>query len=147
MELGTSYELLNKVVETLYSKRHSPVPGALVKAQLTAEARETGQEFSERELGFAGFFEFVRSAPGIAVQIRAGSDMLLAPVTASGTLLAFATPLPLVRRDFWRAFIEFPVSNTVRIYDPSEDKIFHEAVPATRKGIPIDPVSREEHIS
>jgi hypothetical protein len=147
MELEISRQLLRKVVESLYSKRHSPVPGAQVKARLIEEAEATGGTFSERELGFTGFLEFVKSAPGIAVQIRPGSDMLLAPATATDTLSAFAEPLPLVRRDFWRAFIEFPVVGVVRIYDPDEDKIFYDASPETRKGIAIEPVTRDEHIA
>ncbi len=147
MELETSQNLLRKVVEDLYSTRHAPVPGARVKAQLIAEAERTGETFSERELGFAGFLEFVKSAPGIAVQVRPGSDMLLAPATATATLSAFAAPLPLVRRDFWRAFIEFPVVNTARIYDPDDDKVFYDVASDTRKGITIEPVTREEHIA
>jgi hypothetical protein len=80
------------------------------------------------------------------MQIRVGSDMLLAPATAEEVLSAYAQPLPRLRRDFWRAFIEFAVPGTVRLYDPEEDKIFYESVPASRQGIPIDPISREIQI-
>ena len=74
--------LLVRIVQGLYDKRHSPVPGALVKAQLIAEAAKQDSAFSEREYGLKNFLEFVKTAPEIAVQIRIGSDMLLAPATA-----------------------------------------------------------------
>lgn len=147
MELENSYELLGKVVQDLYSRRHSPVPGALVKAQLMTAAQSAGLVFNERDFGFGSFLDYVKPAPGIAIQIRPGSDMLLVPSTAADTLSAYSAPLPRIRRDFWRAFIAFPVANTVRIYDPDEDKIFYETVSTSRKGVVIEPVSREEHIA
>src|SRR5579863_9304491 len=119
-------ELLVRIVQKYYSERHSPVPGAFVKAQMLAEAQQDGTTFSERELGFRKFIEFVHTVPDIAIQGRSGSDILLAPGTATERLAAYAPPLPRLRRDFWRAFIEFPVENTVRLYDPDEDQILHE---------------------
>ncbi len=145
--LESSYELLDKVVQELYSRRHSPLPGALVKAQLLTAAQSAGSVFSERELGFANFLDYVKTAPGIAIQIRPGSDMLLVPSSATDTLSAYSVPLPRIRRDFWRAFIAFPVANTVRIYEPDEDKVFYESASTSRKGVVIDPVSREEHVA
>lgn len=147
LNLADSQALLVRVVERLYAERHSPVPGALVKAQLLAEAASNDATFSEHELGSRNFLEFVKGVPDVAVQIRIGSDMLLAPATATDTLSAYARPLPRLRRDFWRAFIEFPVPNTIRLYDPLEDKIFYENIPPTRKGITVEPVSRETQIS
>jgi hypothetical protein len=70
----------------------------------------------------------------------------LHPVTASELLAAYATPLPRLRRDFWRAFVEFPIENTVRLYDPGEDKILHEPSGTQRQGVPIDPVPRETQL-
>jgi hypothetical protein len=139
--------LLIRVVEQLYAQRHSPLPGALVKAQLLSEAASGDATFNEHELGFRNFLEFVKKVPEVAVQIRIGSDMLLAPARAADTLSAYAQPLPRLRRDFWRAFIEFPVPNTVRLYDPVEDKIFYENAPSARNGINIEPVSRETQIA
>jgi hypothetical protein len=139
--------LLVHIVQGLYDKRHSPVPGALVKAQLISEAAANGASFSERDYGLRNFLEFVKTAPEIAVQIRIGSDMLLAPATAGDILSAYARPLPRLRRDFWRAFIEFPIPNTVRLYDPTEDRIFVEKLPAPRKGIVIESVSRETQVA
>ena len=107
LNLADSRALLVRVVQTLYSKRHSPVPGALVKAQLVVEAASIGSTFDERDLGLRNFLEFVKTEQAIAVQIRIGSDMLLAPATAGDILSAYASPLPRLRRDFWRAFIEF----------------------------------------
>lgn len=146
LDLDHSRSLLVQVVETLYSERHSPVPGALVKAQIISEASKQGSSFSEKELGFTGFADFVRATPGIGIQIRMGSDMLLAPSGAAETLSAYARPLPLLRRDFWRAFIEFPVPNTVRLYDEVEDKILYEDAATQRKGMLIEPVSRDTQI-
>lgn len=142
-----SEALLIRVVQELYDKRHSPVPGALVKAQVVAKAAAEGSRFNERELNLRNFIEFVKTVPEVAFQIRAGSDMLLAPASAGDILLAYARPLPRLRRDFWRAFIEFPVSNTVRIYDAGEDKIFTDNHPSSRKGIVIDPVTRDTQIA
>ncbi len=146
IELQSSYDLLRKVVHDLYSRRHSPVPGATAKAQLIAEAGSLGFDFNERWLGFPSFRDYVRTAPGIAVQTCLGSDMLLAPSNATDTLSAYAASLPIVRRDFWRAFISFPVANTVRLYDPDEDKIFYEVATTSRKGEEVAPITREEHL-
>jgi hypothetical protein len=146
LDLDHSRSLLVRVVQTLYDARHGPVPGALVKAQIIREAEQQGVSFSERELGFRSFIEFVKTTPGIGFQVRVGSDMLLAPSTATETLSAYAHPLPRLRRDFWRAFIEFPVPNTVRLYDEAEDKIFYEYTSTQRKGIPVEPISRETQI-
>lgn len=139
-------DLLLRVVNKYYDERHSPVPGALVKASVVTEAEKEGNEFSEHHLGFKKFIEFVRTVPEIAIQGRSGSDILLAPVTASELLAAYASPLPRLRRDFWRAFVEFPIENTVRLYEPSEDKILHEPKGTQRQGIPIDPVPRETQL-
>jgi hypothetical protein len=143
LNLADSRALLVGVVQRLYAQRHSPLPGALVKAQLVVEASSSGATFSERELGFRNFLEFVKRVPDIAVQTRIGSDVLLAPATAGDILSAYARPLPRLRRDFWRAFIEFQIANTIRLYDPTEDRMFYENLPTTRKGIVIEPISRE----
>jgi hypothetical protein len=147
LNFADSQALLVRIVERLYAQRHSPVPGALVKAQLLSEAASNDATFSEHELGLRTFLEFVKRVPEISVQTRIGSDMLLAPAIAADTLAAYARPLPRLRRDFWRAFIEFPVPSTVRLYDSVEDKIFYESVPPTRNGIKIEPVSRETQIA
>ena len=146
LDLTESRALLIRVVEELFAKRHSPVPGALVKAQIVAESIASGSTFDERALGFRNFLHFVKETPEIAVQIRPGSDVLLAPKTAEDILSAYARPLPRLRRDFWRAFIEFPVMNTVRLYDAQEDKVFYESVPTQRKGIPIEPIPRQTQV-
>lgn len=146
LDLTESRALLIRVIEELFAKRHSPVPGALVKAQIVAESIASGSTFDERALGFRNFLHFVKETPEIAVQIRPGSDVLLAPRTAEDILSAYARPLPRLRRDFWRAFIEFPVMNTVRLYDPQEDKVFYESVPTQRKGIPIEPIPRQTQV-
>lgn len=139
-------ELLLRVVNKYYAERHSPLPGAFVKAQMLAEAQRDGAVFSERDLGFRRFIEFIRTVPEVAIQCRSGSDILLAPATATELLAAYASPLPRLRRDFWRAFIEFPVQNTVRLYDPAEDKISHEDAGTQRLGIVIEPVLRETQL-
>ena len=146
LDLDQSRNLLVQVVQALYSERHSPVPGALVKAQIIEEADKQGSSFNERELGFSSFVEFVKTTPEIGIQFRIGSDMLLAPASATETLSAYARPLPRLRRDFWRAFLEFPVPNTVRLYDAAEDKILYEDTATQRKGNLIEPVSRDTQI-
>lgn len=139
-------ELLLRVVNKFYAERHSPLPGAFVKAQMLVEAKRENSEFNERELGFRRFIDFVKQVPEIGIQGRSGSDILLAPVTATETLAAYAGPLPRLRRDFWRAFIEFPVDGVVRVYDPDEDKILHVDATSSRHGLVIDPVLRETQL-
>jgi hypothetical protein len=147
LKVDDARALLVRVVQDLYDKRHSPVPGALVKAQITSEAEASGTLFSERAYGLRNFLEFVKGVPEIAVQIRPGSDMLLAPASAGDLLSAYARPLPRLRRDFWRAFIEFPIPNTVRVYDTTEDKMFVDTLPTARKGIVIEPISMDAQLA
>jgi hypothetical protein len=146
LDYAEARDLLLRVVNRFYAERHSPPPGAFVKAQMLVEAQSDGGTFSERELGFRRFIDFIKQVPEIAIQGRSGSDILLAPVSATEILAAYAGPLPRLRRDFWRAFIEFPVEGTVRIYDPDEDKILHVEAGAQRPGIVIDPVSRDTQL-
>ena len=138
--------MLLRVVNKFYAERHSPLPGAFVKAQVLIEAQNTGGTFSERELGFRRFIDFIKQVPEIAIQGRSGSDILLAPVTAAEILAAYAGPLPRLRRDFWRAFIEFPVEGTIRLYDPDEDKILHVEAGTQRPGIVLEPATRETQL-
>ena len=146
LDLIRSRNLLLQVVQRLYSERHSPLPGALVKAQMLVEARNGPESFDEAALGYRNFLEFLRTEPGIAIQTRAGSDMLLAPAAARGMLSAFATEPPRLRRDFWRAFIEFPIVGTVRLYDQDADQILYEQEPTSRNGVPIDPIRPETQL-
>lgn len=138
-------ELLLDVVKRNFALRHSPLPGALVKAQMLSDAQGRAV-FSEKHLGFAKFIDFVHTIPEIAIQGRVGSDVLLAPAEASELLAAFASPLPRLWRDFWRAFIEFPVPNTVRLYDSISDTILYEEAGTQRQGIPIESVSRDRQM-
>jgi hypothetical protein len=117
-----------------------------VKAEMLALAKEEGSEFSEPALGLRKFIEFIRTVPDVAIQGRAGSDILLAPGSAGELLAAYAAPLPRLRRDFWRAFIEFPVEGVVRRYDTDADKIVHVEAGAERAGIDVEPISRETQL-
>jgi hypothetical protein len=135
-------ELLLRVVNKYYGERHSPLQGAFVKAQMLTDAKEAGSEFSEHSLGFRKFMDFIRSVPDVAIQGRSGSDILLAPSSAGDLLAAYADPLPRLRRDFWRAFVEFPVDGVVRLYDPNEDKVVHLEAGIQRAGIEIEPIAR-----
>ena len=94
LDLGQARNLLLDVVNQHYAERHSPLPGAFVKAQMLEKAKENGGLFSERDLGFRKFIDFVRTVPEVAIQGRPGSDSLLAPATASEVLSAYASPLP-----------------------------------------------------
>lgn len=146
LDLEQSRSMLIHVVQALYTERHSPVPGALVKARIIRDANQQGASFSERELGFKSFVDFVRATPGIGFHVRIGSDMLLAPSSATETLSAYSHPSPRLRRDFWRAFVEFPTPNAIRLYDAAEDKIFYEDAATERQGVLIGPVAREMQI-
>ena len=103
LDLVQSQLLLVRIVEEGFAQRHSPLPGAYVKVQLLSRAVDQGETFSEQTLGFKGFLDFVKTVQQVAIQWRSGSDVLLAPITASDVLSAFAEPLPRLRRDFWRA--------------------------------------------
>ncbi len=113
---------------------------------MLSDARQSGSEFNEHSLGFRKFAEFVRTVSGVAIQDRSGSDILLAPATAGDLLAAYAGPLPRLRRDFWRAFVEFPVAKVARLYDPDEDKVVHVEAGSERSGIEIEPVPRETQL-
>ena len=139
-------ELLLSVVNKYYAERHSPLPGAFVKAQMLTTAHQNGSIFSERELNFRRFIDFIKSVPEVAIQGRSGSDILLAPVTATELLAAYAGPLRSIRRDFWRAFIEFPIEGSVRLYDTNEDKILYVEKASLRQGVEVEPISRETQI-
>ena len=147
LDLEQSRSLLLQVVRNLYDQRHGSVPGAVVKAQLIREAVNQSSSFDEKGLGFRGFLDFAKATHGVTVQLRPGSDVLLAPSDVGEPLLAYAHPLPRIRRDFWRAFIEFPVEGAVRLYDATEDKIFYENDPTHRPGVIIEPISRETQLS
>ena len=56
-------KVLLGVLEDLYAKHVGPVPGALVKARVLSEATQAGNTFSERELGYKNFLEFVKAVP------------------------------------------------------------------------------------
>ena len=146
LDFAQARELLLRVVNQFYRERNSPLPGAFVKAQMLVEAQNGGDTFSERDLNFRRFIDFIRQVPEIAIQGRSGSDILLAPVTATEILAAYAGPLPRLRRDFWRAFIEFPIEGTVRLDDPNEDKIIHVEGSSQRDGIVIEPVTRDTQL-
>jgi hypothetical protein len=142
LDLAQARELLLRVVQKYYSERHSPLPGAFVKAQMLAEAERDGNLFDEGELGFRKFIEFVRAVPDVGIQDRAGSDILLAPVTATEILAAYGAEPPRLRRDFWRAFVEFAVEKTSRVYDAAEDKILFVNAGEQHSGILIEPISK-----
>jgi hypothetical protein len=139
-------DLLVRVVTKYYAERHGPLTGAFVKAQMLTDAKQAGSEFNERLLGFRKFADFIRTVPGVAIQGRSGADILLAPAVAGDLLSAYAVPLPRLRRDFWRAFVEFPVEGVVRLYDPDEDKVVHVEAGIQRQGIEIEPVARLEQL-
>jgi len=61
LDLAQSQQLLVRIVEEGFAQRHSPLPGAYVKAQLLSRAIDQGTTFSERALGFKGFLEFVKT--------------------------------------------------------------------------------------
>jgi hypothetical protein len=113
---------------------------------MVAEAKLTGNEFNETSLGVRKFIDFIKTVPEIAIQGRSGSDVLLAPEKAGELLAAFATPLPRLRRDFWRAFIEFPVDGVSRIYEPNEDKVLYFEGTILRSGIQIEPIDKSTQL-
>jgi len=46
LDLENSRSLLVQTVEALYAERHSPVPGAVVKAQIIRDAVRQGASFT-----------------------------------------------------------------------------------------------------
>ena len=68
LDLAQSQQLLVRIVEEGFAQRHSPLPGAYVKAQLLSRAVDQGEAFSERALGFKGFPEFVKTVKQVAIQ-------------------------------------------------------------------------------
>lgn len=137
------HEIASQVVQQLHEKRHAPIPGAILKPAVTSAVASRGEEFDLKALGFSSFAEFVATIPGIALQRRPGSDFLVAPTSSSEVLAAFAEDKPPIRRDFWRAFVEFPTADTVRLYDSASDKIRAEPAGTSTEGILVDPIPLE----
>ena len=132
------------LVSSIYERRHAPIPGAILMPALAAELRAEHPDFEIkshlRSLGYKTFGAFIEQVPDITYQRRPGSDFLVSPAGTSDLAKAFAQPAKLIRRDFWRAFIEFPNPETVRIYDANGDTILNEPVNTSVSGPIIEPV-------
>jgi hypothetical protein len=135
-----------EVVKKLFDERHGPVPGALVKPALIKRAGEEGALFDEHSLNVHSFIEFVESVPEVSLQRRPGSDFLVVPTGSEGLLPAFASPARNIRRDIWKAFLEFPKEGTERIYDVARDQVLYLRAGNEQQGVRISPVSRETQL-
>lgn len=141
----TALRELGELVKELYQKRGGLVPGAVAKLQLKKRAQAKGGDFDENDLGYANFLAFAKEA-NVSVVTRPGSDFLLGPV---GVVLPQDPPqtsAPRIRRDIWRAFIEFPVQGQTRFYDPERDTVGSQGVELPLHGIRIDPVPRDRQL-
>lgn len=143
LALEALYEIAARVVRELHEKRHGPIPGAILKPAVTSAVANQGETFDVKALGLSSFADFVAAVPGIALQRRPGSDFLVAPTSSNEVLAAFAEDKPPIRRDFWRAFVEFPTANAVRLYDPASDKIRTEPLGSGTEGIVVEPIPLE----
>lgn len=143
LALEALYEIAAQVVRELHEKRHAPIPGAILKPAVTSALASQGETFDTKALGLSSFAEFVAAIPGVALQRRPGSDFLVAPTSSNEVLAAFAEDKPPIRRDFWRAFVEFPTASAVRLYDPTSDKIRTEPIDSGAEGIVVEPIPLE----
>jgi hypothetical protein len=111
---------------------------------LTADLRQENDGLDVkallRSLGFASFGAFMEQVPDISFERRPGSDFLAAPAGSSKLTKAFARPYIRIRRDFWRAFIEFPKPGTIRVYDGRDDKVLYLPAESPVEGPRISPV-------
>ena len=119
LDFAQARELLLRVVNQCYRSAIAlfPVP---LRLECSSRHKIGGDIFSERDLNFLVSSISSGRFP-IAIQGRSGSDSART-VTATEILAAYAGPLPRLRRDFSRAFIEFPIKGTVRLYDPKETR-------------------------
>ena len=128
LDKAAANALLEEVVRQRYTWRRSPVPGSIVKLELLKRATAIGKTFDEKELGFSSFFEFISDCSGVVVQRRQGSDFVVVPPGEATEQAApeAAAGKERIRRDFWRAFISFPVVGTRRVYDRANDRVGYE---------------------
>lgn len=142
--------LVREVLARIWETTGRAVPGSRLKATVVTEARNRGQAFDERGLGYSGFVDFVRQNSLAEILERSGTDVLLAPRGLSTELARQATDVtPLrIRREFWDAFLRFSERGRLRAYDPKGDAILD--LPATGAApagsVPISPADREEQI-
>ena len=135
------------LINSIYEKRHSPIPGAILMPALTADLREADGSSDVKALlrsfGFRSFAAFMQDVPDIVFQRQPGSDFLVSPAGTQDITKVFARPVGRIRRDFWRAFIEFPNPDTIRVYDANEDKIVYQPANLSPIGPVIEPVPAE----
>jgi hypothetical protein len=152
MDLISAQNLLRSIVQHQYERRHKPIPGAALKAELLQSAEQKTDTFSEKSLGFGSFLEFVSKCPGISHQLRQGSDFLVVPGDIFPTLPSAESVEPhkrRIRRDFWFAFVSFDESGTRRVYDREGDRVLYEPVssPLSPSRVEITPITSEQQLS
>jgi len=138
-------ELVSAILKELWDKYRRPVLGSRLKAALEQRATQMGARFSEQELGYRGFGEYLRSHPGVSVTLRSGSDLVAVPTDESARS-GGVQPL-WIRPDFWRAFVTFATPDERRFYDPVADTI--RRCKGDRQfpgGVEIKPVPKEAQV-
>jgi hypothetical protein len=138
--------LVPQVVAELYQRRHSPVPGAVLKLELLHRATDQGKYFDQHSLGSGNFYDLV-SKCDVTVERRPGSDFVVFPKSASVTTAA-SQPAIRIQRDIWYAFVSFPVPGTRRSFDPVTHRVAYEdeSIPLGGKVV-IEPISVQQQLN
>lgn len=140
-------DLLRRVLTDLWQSERRPIVGARLKAALLKLASESGSEFDERAIGYAGFADFASKSGVAAVKFRTGTDILIAPADQAEVLSEETPPgRERIRSDFWDAFVSFSAPGEVRGYDPSTDTIVKGTQPLPSGDKPITPVTRDAQV-
>jgi hypothetical protein len=139
--------LLSQVLNEKWLRERRAVLGSQLKAALIDAASKSGSEFDETQFGYRNFAEFLKQTGVVALKFREGTDILVTPIEHPEAL-EDSNSRPRIRRDFWEAFIGFPVPGELRGYNPATDSIRIAHSGTLPDGtIPIEPASKELQLS
>jgi hypothetical protein len=128
IDLAQSNQFLQDIVAHEFERRRGVgIPGAELKELLNRRAKEKGDLFDEKRLGFKGFLDFVSQCPQVTAHRRQDGDFLVTPAGADAGIKEQTSEeaRPRIRRDLWFAFLSFPEPGTSRYYDPVDDRVLY----------------------
>jgi OST-HTH/LOTUS domain len=150
IDIARANKFLQDTVAQEYDRRRGAgIPGAELKELLNRHAKETGDLFDEKQLGFKSFLDFVSQCPQVTAHRRQAGDFLVTPLGAEVPIKGQNVDgvRPRIRRDLWFAFLSFPEPGTNRYYDPVDDRVLYRKndEPAGNLVL-IPPCSKEQQL-
>lgn len=119
----------------------------MLGSQIKSRILKQHPEFKESELGYPNFAAFVRDIKGVASEFRTNADFTAVPAQYSEALKEGAEEPLRIRKDFWDAFVTFPVPGQFRAYDPANDQIVRGTADNIPAGVfTIVPITAEEQL-